>query len=56
MEPFIQEGKIRPMPMIVLNVVVAGPTHAIARQWLAEQASGPLHISLTSSPALRQRP
>jgi AcrR family transcriptional regulator len=42
-EPLIQAGKIRPMPMIVLNAVVAGPTHAIARQWLAGQASGPLH-------------
>jgi len=46
MEPFIQAGKIRPMPMIVLNAVVAGPTHAIARQWLAGQASGPLHSYL----------
>ena len=46
MEPLMQAGQVRPVPMIVVNAVVAGPTHAIARQWLAEQASGPLHSYL----------
>jgi AcrR family transcriptional regulator len=46
MEPLIQAGEIRPISMIVVNAVVAGPTHAIARQWLADQVSGPLHSYL----------
>jgi AcrR family transcriptional regulator len=42
MAPFVAAGQVRPMPMLVLNAVVSGPTHAIARQWLAGQASEPL--------------
>ena len=34
------------MPMLVVNAVVSGPTHAIARQWLAGQASEPLRSYL----------
>jgi AcrR family transcriptional regulator len=43
MAPFVADGRIRPMPMLVLTAVVAGPTHAIARRWLAGQAREPLH-------------
>ena len=46
MAPFVEAGQIRPMPMLVLNAVVSGPTHAIARQWLSGQASGPLRSYL----------
>jgi AcrR family transcriptional regulator len=43
MAPFVEAGQIRPMPMLVLNAVVAGPTHAIARRWLAGQTRRSLH-------------
>jgi len=43
MAPFVEAGQIRPMPMLVLAAVVTGPTHAIARRWLAGQARKPLH-------------
>jgi AcrR family transcriptional regulator len=43
MAPFVEAGQVRPMPMLVLTAVVTGPTHAIARRWLAGQARGPLH-------------
>jgi AcrR family transcriptional regulator len=43
MAPFVDAGQVRPMPMMVLTAVVAGPTHAIARRWLAGQAKKPLH-------------
>ncbi len=43
MAPFVEAGHIRPMPMLVLTAVVAGPTHAIARRWLAGQLTGSLH-------------
>ena len=46
MAPFVEAGQIRPMPMLVLNAVVSGPTHAIARQWLAGPASEPLRSYL----------
>jgi AcrR family transcriptional regulator len=46
MAPFAEAGQIRPIPMLVLNAVVSGPTHAIARQWLAGQASEPLRSYL----------
>ena len=69
MAPFVEAGGIRPMPMLVLTAVVAGPTHAIARRWLAGQATGPLHsyqahltdaataaLSGTPAPSRRLRP
>jgi hypothetical protein len=31
------------MSMLVLNAVVTGPTHAIARRWLAGQVASPLY-------------
>jgi AcrR family transcriptional regulator len=46
MEPLARGGQIRPMSMVVLTAVVAGPTHALARRWLAGQLSGPLHAHL----------
>ncbi len=46
MAPFVEAGQIRPLPLLVLNAVVSGPTHAIARQWLAGQASKPLRSYL----------
>ncbi len=41
--PLIERGLARPMSMLVLNAVVTGPTHAIARRWLAGQVTAPLH-------------
>lgn len=46
MASFVEAGQMRPMPMLVLNAVVSGPTHAIARQWLAGQAGKPLYSYL----------
>jgi AcrR family transcriptional regulator len=43
MEPLIERGLIRPMSMLVLTAIVTGPTHAIARRWLAGQLARPLH-------------
>jgi len=42
-QPLVERGAVRPMPMLVLNAVVTGPTHAIARRWLAGQVASPLH-------------
>jgi len=44
--PLIERGAVRPMRMLVLNAVVTGPTHAIARRWLAGQVISPLHAYL----------
>jgi AcrR family transcriptional regulator len=46
MEPLVRGGQIRPMSMVVVAAIVAGPTHALARRWLAGQLSGPLHAHL----------
>jgi AcrR family transcriptional regulator len=43
LQPLVESGMVRPMPMLVLNAVVTGPTHAIARRWLAGQLASPLH-------------
>lgn len=40
--PLIERGRVRPMSMLVLSATVTGPTHAIARRWLAGQLSCPL--------------
>ena len=67
MAPFVEAGHIRPMPMLVLTAVVAGPTHAIARRWLAGQLTGSLHsyqahltdaaaAALRGTPAPSRRP
>jgi AcrR family transcriptional regulator len=66
MAPFAEAGQIRPMPMLVLNAILAGPTHAIARRWLAGQVRSPLHTyvdqlteaataALSGKPAAMQR-
>jgi AcrR family transcriptional regulator len=41
--PLIERGRVRPMSMLVLNAIVAGPTHSIARRWLAGRVTSPLH-------------
>jgi AcrR family transcriptional regulator len=67
MAPLVEAGQIRPVPMLVLNAVVSGPTHSIARQWLAGQASEPLRryldqladaaaAALSGPPAATARP
>jgi AcrR family transcriptional regulator len=42
LDPFIERGHVRPMSMLVLNALVTGPTHAIARRWLAGHIDGSL--------------
>ena len=41
--PLIERGRVRSMPMLVLNAIVTGPTHSIARRWLAGQVTSPLN-------------
>ncbi|HLM85671.1 MAG TPA: TetR/AcrR family transcriptional regulator [Solirubrobacteraceae bacterium] len=43
MAPLLDNGQIRPMSMVMLNAIVTGPVHAIARRWLAGQLRSPLH-------------
>lgn len=43
LKPFIERGQVRPMSMLVLGAIVTGPTHAVARRWLARQLTSPLH-------------
>src|SRR5271163_1554408 len=43
MAPLLERGEIRPMSMLMLNAIVTGPVHAIARRWLAGQLRSPLH-------------
>jgi|SRR5947209_1664343 len=67
LQPFIERGRVRPMSMLVLNAIVTGPTHAIARRWLAHQLDTPLHAylddladaavaALAGTPAKARRP
>ena len=42
LQPLIERGLVRPMSMLVLNAIVTGPTHAIARRWLAGQIDSAL--------------
>jgi AcrR family transcriptional regulator len=46
LQPFIERQQVRPMSMLVLNAIVTGPTHALARRWLAGQITSPLHAYL----------
>jgi AcrR family transcriptional regulator len=46
LQPLIERGLVRPMSMLVLNAIVTGPTHAIARRWLAGQIDSALHEHL----------
>jgi hypothetical protein len=41
--PLIERGRVRPTSMVVLNAIVTGPTHSIARRWLAGRLTTPLH-------------
>ncbi|HLI33297.1 MAG TPA: TetR/AcrR family transcriptional regulator [Solirubrobacteraceae bacterium] len=65
--PFLERGQVRPMSMLALNAIVTGPTHAIARRWLARQITSPLHAyldeladaaaaALAGKPATTRRP
>jgi hypothetical protein len=67
LRPFLARGQARPMSMLVLNAIVTGPTHAIARRWLARQLTSPLHAyldeladaasaALSGTPAKARRP
>jgi AcrR family transcriptional regulator len=44
--PLIERGQVRPVSMLVLTAIVTGPTHAIARRWLARRLASPLHAYL----------
>jgi len=46
MAPLLDSGQIRPMSMLMINAIVAGPVHAIARRWLAGQLRSPLRAYL----------
>jgi AcrR family transcriptional regulator len=46
MAPLLDGGQIRPMSMLMINAIVAGPVHAIARRWLAGQLRSPLRAYL----------
>jgi AcrR family transcriptional regulator len=41
--PLVEDGRVRPTSMLVLNAIVTGPTHSIARRWLAGRVTSPLH-------------
>ena len=67
LQPLVERGAVRPIPMLVLNAIVTGPTHAIARRWLAGQVASPLHAyldeladaacaALSGTPATVRRP
>jgi AcrR family transcriptional regulator len=44
--PLIERGRVRATSMLVLNAIVTGPTHSIARRWLAGRVTSPLHTYL----------
>ncbi len=46
MAPLLESGQIRPMSMLMINAIVAGPVHAIAQRWLAGQLRSPLSAYL----------
>jgi AcrR family transcriptional regulator len=46
MAPLVESGRVRSMSMVMLNAIVTGPVHAIARRWLAGQLRSPLHAYL----------
>jgi AcrR family transcriptional regulator len=67
LQPFIERQQVRPISMLVLNAIVTGPTHALARRWLARQITSPLHAyldeladsasaALSGTPATTRRP
>ncbi len=40
--PLIGRGLVRPTSMLMVNAIVTGPTHSIARRWLAGRIGSPL--------------
>jgi AcrR family transcriptional regulator len=67
LRPLVERGQVRPMSMLVLTAIVTGPTHSIARRWLAGQLARPLHdhldeladaatSALSGTPASTRRP
>lgn len=46
LQPLVRSGRVRPMSMLMLTAIVTGPTHAIARRWLAGALSGSLREHL----------
>jgi hypothetical protein len=42
LDPLVARGLVRPVSMLMLNAIVTGPTHAIARRWLTGHIAGPL--------------
>ena len=40
--PLKARGEVRPMSMLMLNAIIAGPAHTIARRWLEGQIEEPL--------------
>jgi AcrR family transcriptional regulator len=65
--PLLHRGQVRPVSMLMLNAIVTGPTHAMARRWLARQLPAPLHdyvdeladaaaAALSGTPAADRRP
>jgi AcrR family transcriptional regulator len=46
MTPLVDAGSIRPMSMLMMPAIVAGPAHAIARRWLAGHLSSSLDAYL----------
>src|SRR5438105_2720089 len=66
LRPLVDRGQARPMSMLLRNAVVTGPTHSIARSWLAGQLDSPLRTyveeladaacaALTGAPATSRR-
>jgi AcrR family transcriptional regulator len=67
MAPLLASGQIRPMSMLMLNAIVSGPVHSIARRSLAGHLSSPLRAyedeladaacaALSGTPASARRP
>lgn len=42
LDPFIANGQVRDLPVVVMVAVLTGPAHAIAQRWLAGQIGGSL--------------
>lgn len=61
LQPFVERGEVRPMSMPLLSAIVTGPTHAIARQWLAHRLASPLEaytdeLAVAAAAALSGKP
>jgi AcrR family transcriptional regulator len=67
MEPLVARGQVRRLSMLVITAIVTGPSHAIARRWLAGEIAAPLTsyvdeltdaacAALAGAPAAKARP